>query len=197
MRADSTDEGDEKDIRTKKVQERRPPHSMYCRLCIATRAWFPLVPYALYSTYTFCHALHIVKHWSKHSWCFGELHRGMSPICGGYDERLLLIAKEHLLRAVPSTWREARGSPRLPVPKINARSEHLAIADPWLVVVDSCSCWSDALRIWGAACCCLHELTKFPRWQRRKWWESSRGKWYKVNYFANLSIPKWKSFFLP
>jgi hypothetical protein len=61
----------------KKVQERRPPHSMYCRLCIATRAWFPLVPYALYSTYTFCHALHIVKHWSKHSWCLGELHRGI------------------------------------------------------------------------------------------------------------------------
>jgi hypothetical protein len=149
----------------KNVQECRPP--LVCRRpCIAARARFPLVPYALCLTYTFCHALRIVEHWSKHSWCFGELDRWMPPICGGYSERLLLIAKEHLLWAMPSTWREARGSPIFPVPKINARSEHLAsrslIGSSW--ILHSCSCWYDAVRIWGAACCCLHELTKFPIW---------------------------------
>ena len=138
MRAGSTEEGDEKDIRTKNVQEHRPP-LVRCRSCIAARARFPLVPYALCSTNTFCHALRIVEHWSKHSWCFGEVHRGMSPICGGYDKRLPLIAKEHLLRAVPSTWREAQGSPRLPVPIINARSKHLAsrslIGSSWIMLM--------------------------------------------------------------
>ena len=66
MRAGSTEEGDEKDIHTQNVQERMPP-LVRCRPCIAARARFLLVPYALCSTYTFCHALRIVKHWSKHS----------------------------------------------------------------------------------------------------------------------------------